>query len=152
MHRFRFRLERVLWHRRLAERIAQQALGEALRVERVLAADLERLRGRCAEGAAALRAALDRPTPGSEVMLHARYAAGLASRGAALAERRAEVFVVVEERRAAVRERRRGREVLVSLRDRALARYRRAAECEAQRVLDETAGTRHARRLAQHSE
>ena len=146
MRRFRFHLERVLRHRELLETLARRGLGEALRVEQALAADLERVRGRAAAEAAALRSALAHPLPGSEVLLHARYAAGLAAREAGLAHRRAEASGVVAERRAALRDRRRAREVVLNLREHALARHRREAEKEAQQQLDETAGTRHARR------
>ncbi len=149
MRRFRFRLEQLLWHRRSQEEIAEQALARALRQEDELAADLARVRGEAASEAARLRALLQSPTTGAEMVLHSRYEARLADRDALLARRREVVLGIIGDRRAALRERRRAHEVVARLRERAWVRHRRAAEREAQLELDEAAGIRHTRRIGE---
>jgi flagellar export protein FliJ len=147
MRRFRFRLERLLWHRRCQEELAEQALGKALRQELELASDLARVGEQSAAEAAGLRTILDQSTTGIEMRLHAWYAAGLAAREAFLVERREAAVSAVADHRATLLERRRAHEVVVQLRERMLARYQRAAEREAQLALDETASVRHVRRI-----
>ncbi len=149
MRRFRFRLEQVLWHRRCQEEIAEQALARALQQERELARDLARIREEAASEAARLRAILQTPTTGGEMVLHTRYTAGLAGREMVLAGRREVALGIMDERRAALRERRRAHEVVVRLRERAWVRYRRAAEREAQLELDEVAGIRYVHRFSE---
>jgi len=146
MRRFRFPLERVLWHRHRLEDLAHQALGRAQREEQEVLGELAEVQARSADAAATLRATLARPTAGDEVLLHARFVAGLAGRQAGLVGRRIEVAAQVEERRLALQERWRSREAVASLRARALARHRKAEERELQLALDETAGVRHTRR------
>jgi flagellar export protein FliJ len=152
MRRFRFRLERLLWHRQRQEDLAEQALAQALRGEHDLATELARLRDRSAAEGVSLRAMLHRPTLGLEMALHVRFAAALATRRAILTRRREEAVLLIGERRAALRERRRARETVGKLRERALARYRKAVEREAQAALDETAGLGHTRRAAERTE
>lgn len=152
MRRFRFRLERLLWHRRCQEELAAQALAGALRQERELARDLAQVRDHAARQATEVRAVLHRMTTGAEMVLHTRFATGLAGRQALLAQRREVAIETIRKRGAALRERRRASEVVAGLRERALARYRKAAEREAQLALDEAAGIRHARRVAEGAE
>ena len=144
MRRFQFRLERLLWHRHLLEELAEQALATALQAEREVADDLARARDQAAAEAIRLREVLTRSTPGLEVILHARFAASLRARQDRLVQRQREAMTVSGERRVALLERRRAREVVLKLRERALSRYRQEAAREDQRVLDETACVRHA--------
>jgi flagellar export protein FliJ len=151
MKRFQFRLERLLWHRKCLEELAQQALAGALHTERELAAGLARLRVLAGAEAAMLRTTLTRPTSGAEILLHARFAADLATRRALLSKRLGEAVVAIQQRRGALMECRRAREVLAQLREKALGRYRQGLERESQLALDEIAGIRYARRLEQTS-
>lgn len=152
MRRFRFRLERLLWHRQRQEDLAVQALAQALRREHDLATELAQTRDRSAAERVSLRAMLHRPTLGLEMALHARFAAALANRQAILTRHWEETVLLIEDRRAALRELRRARETVVKLRERALTQYRKAVEREAQAALDEAAGLRHTCRAAEGME
>ena len=144
MRRFQFRLERLLWHRHLLEELAEQALATALQAEREVADDLAQARDQAAAEAVRLREVLTRSTLGPELILHARFTASLRARQDRLLQRQQEAMTVSDERRVALLERRRAREVVLKLRERALSRYRQEAAREDQRVLDETASVRHA--------
>ena len=148
MRQFQFPLERVLWHRGCQEELAQQALARALQGEQALLEELAQVHARAVEAAAELHATLARPTAGDEMLLHTRFAASLAGREAGLAGRRAEIALLVQERRMELQARWRSREAVARLRARALARYRQAADREMQLAMDETTGVRYARRLA----
>jgi flagellar export protein FliJ len=143
MRRFSFPLERVLWHRRCQEERGQHALALAIHAERELEGAEGRLRGQAAEAAKGLQAMLAQSTTGTEVWIHLGFAAGLARQQRLLADRRRQATAEVAERRVALRELRRAREVVEQLRASALARHRQEGEREAQRLLDEAAGARY---------
>ncbi len=146
MRRFQFRLERLLWHRRLQEELAEKGLAAALQAEREVSSALAGVREQAAAQAVRLREMLHQPTAGPEVGLHARFAAALEARRDHLARRQQEAMALSGERRSHLLEQRRAREVVLKLRERALARYRQEAGREDQRVLDETGSVRHSRR------
>lgn len=146
MKRFRFPLERVLRQRALREAIAEQALATAVREADVAARDLARVRDRMTRGAAALRAALAEPLCGSDVALHARYAAANRVQELLLRERRAATLSRVQETRTSLRECRRAREAVAQLENAARAHYVQAMAREMQAALDEVAAVRHATR------
>jgi flagellar export protein FliJ len=143
MRRFRFRLERLLWHRHTLEGQAEQALAEALRRERDLAEALAQVLARQEAEAVGVRQALAEPTPGQDMRLHVQYVAALDARRRLLADHLRLAQVTSAERRTTLLGRRRDREVVAQLRTRALLRYQLSAEREAQRELDEIAGIRH---------
>jgi flagellar export protein FliJ len=135
----------VLWHRRILEEQAEQALAATLLQERELARQLRQTRRQAEEEAALLLERLGHPTAGNELWLHVCFAAALAARQSMLQARSEEATRRVGERRLALRERRRAREVLSRLRQRAVQRYLRTVEQEAQRLLDEAAAVRWSR-------
>ena len=143
MRRFRFRLERLLWHRHTLEGQAEQALAEALRRERDLAEALAQVQAREEAEAIDVRQALAEPTRGQDMCLHVQYVAALDARRRLLAEHLRLAQVTSAERRTTLLGRRRDREVVAQLRTRALRRYQLSAEREAQHELDEIAGIRH---------
>ena len=143
MRRFRFRLERLLWHRHTLEGQAEQALAEALRRERELAEALAQVQARREAEAIDVRQALAESTPGQDMRLHVQYVAALNARRRLLAEHLRLAQATSAERRATLLGRRRDREVVTQLRTRVLQRYQLSAEREAQRELDEIAGIRH---------
>jgi flagellar export protein FliJ len=149
MRRFRFPLARLLWQRERQEDVAEQALAAAQRADRDLAREIGRLRGLATVEAEALRARLEQPTPGTEFGVHASFARGLAVRATEAMARRTEAARTVLARRQELLERRRAREVVSQLRERALARYRVEVAREEQRGLDETAVGRYARRAGE---
>jgi flagellar export protein FliJ len=143
MRQFRFRLERLLWHRHTLEGQAEQALAEALHREQELGEALAQVRARQEAEAVGVRQALTEPTAGQDMSLHVQYVAALNARRRLLAEHLRLAQVTSAERRTSLLERRRDREVVAQLRTRALRRYRLDAEREAQREFDEIAGIRH---------
>jgi flagellar export protein FliJ len=149
MQRFRFPLERLLWHRHLLEELAQQALAVTLETERRLASDLDRLRALARSGIGELHAALLHPTAGADLLLRIRFLAALEHQRGVLTARRRDTLCTLSQQRAALIERRRDREVIEQLRQRALTRHRRACEREERLALDEAASLRHAAREAQ---
>jgi flagellar export protein FliJ len=149
MRRFQFPLERLLWHRQTLEERAEQALAEALRREQGLAEELSRVRGLQEAEAADVRRALATPMPGRDMHLHLQFAGALAARWRLLAAHLQTAQALSAERRAALLDRRRNREVVAQLRTRALRRYRQAAEREAQKTLDEIAGIRYVHQASQ---
>lgn len=145
MKRFRFPLERLLWHRRLQEDLAEQALAGASMEERAMTEGLAQVRGQEIRESTSLRAALANCLSGADVVLHAGFAAALQARAATLRARRTAAAARRRECSDALRERRRAREAVAQLRERAWGRYREAAAREAQLALDELAGERHER-------
>jgi flagellar export protein FliJ len=145
MKRFRFPLERVLRHRALREALAEQALGAAVAEAAVVAQELAQVRDQIAHVAGALCGALADSLQGSEVALHARYAAACQVRQRMLRERQATATARIQECRTALRECRRAREAVAQLKHAAWERYGQAVAREAQVALDEVAATRHAR-------
>jgi flagellar export protein FliJ len=143
MRRFRFRLERLLWHRHTLEGQAEQALAEALRRERELAEALAQIQARQQVEAIDVRRALAEPRAGQDMRLHVQYVAALDARRRFLAEHLRLAQAASAERRTTLLDRRRDREVVAQLRTRVLRRYQLSAEREAQRELDEIAGIRH---------
>ena len=77
MRKFRFRLERLLWHRHTLEEQAEQALAEALHREQELAEALAQVRARQEAEAVGVRQALTEPTAGQDMSLHVQYVAAL---------------------------------------------------------------------------
>jgi flagellar export protein FliJ len=152
MKQFRFRLERLLWHRRRQEEVAEQSLAGAFQRERRIGADLVQVREQAVQEAAAMGSRLEDPMTGGEFLLHARFAAALKEREAALRRQRTEAAMGTQERREELRERRRAREVVSQLREDAWTRYRDTEAHEAQVVMDEVAGTRHNRRRTESGE
>jgi flagellar FliJ protein len=146
MKRFAFRLERVLRQRALQEELAEQALGGALRAERRAVEACDAVRVEIARASEEMASRLAGSVCGSDLLLHARYAAGLRGRESARRRDRAEAQARSRERRDALLERRRAREVVSQLRGRAWERYREAEAHETQAVLDDVAGQQHARR------
>jgi flagellar export protein FliJ len=150
--RFGFSLERVLWHRRLREEAAEQALAGAFQRERAVSQGLTQVRDQAAQETLALERRLGDQMTGVEFLLHAPFAAALREREAALRARCVEAATETRERRDLLLERRREREVVSQLRQRAWERYRQGAEREAQLAIDEVAGGRHSRRGAETEE
>jgi flagellar FliJ protein len=152
MKRFRFSLERVLRQRRLKEGLAEQVLAEALTRERAAAAELARVRDQVRREAILLGNALADSLQGDDIALHTRFSAALRVREAALRVRRAEAAVQRQECRELLRERRRDREAVAQLRQRAWERHCQAAGREAQSILDEVASRRSERRRGEREE
>jgi len=147
MRRFHFPLERLLWHRRCQEDQAELAVAAALREESQLATDLAHITDLARREAATLRMVLIQHTSGADLALCTGFLARLATQERRLLERRKAAMGVLRERRAVLQERRRACEVLEKLRERALARYRKAVEREEQSALDEAGSVRHIRRV-----
>jgi flagellar export protein FliJ len=152
MKTFRFPLERLLWQRRLQEEAAEQSLAGACHQERTIGADLMHVRDQAAREADAMGNRLADHMNGSEFLLHARFAAALKGREAALRRKRTEAARHTRERQEALRERRRAREVVSHLREDAWVRYREAEAHETQVAMDEVAGVRHNRRRTENGE
>ena len=148
MRQFRFRLERLLWHRHILEEQAEQALAVALHWEQELADALAEVRARQETEAVGVRQSLTEPTAGQDMSLHVQYLAALNARQRFLAEHLRLAQVTSAERRATLLDRRRDREVVTQLRTRALRRYRLDTEREAQREFDEIGGIRHVHRAS----
>ena len=148
MRRFRFRLERLLWHRHTLEGQAEQALAEALRREQELVEALAQNQARQEAEALDVRQTLAEPTAGQEMCLHVQYVAALDARRRLLAEQLRLAQVTSAERRTTLLGRRRDREVVAQLRTRALRRHQLSAEREAQREMDEIAAIRHVRQAS----
>jgi flagellar export protein FliJ len=146
MQRFRFRLQRLLWQRTVREAAAEQALAVAAGAEREAAGVLRSLAESRAAEAAALGVALAETLPGEALVLHARFAAGLARWAESATERLEAARLEAARRREELCQRRRAREVVTQLRAEAWSAYRLAGERVEQMELDEMAGNRHARR------
>jgi flagellar export protein FliJ len=145
MKRFRFPMERLLWQRRLQEEVAEQALAGAIQEERAVRTELIRLRERARQEAATLGSGLADRMQGTEFLLHVRFSAVLRGREAALQIHQAQAETRTREHREVLRERRRAREAVAQLREKAWERYRYAAAREEQLTLDEVAGRSHIR-------
>ncbi|HTX52938.1 MAG TPA: flagellar export protein FliJ [Candidatus Baltobacteraceae bacterium] len=143
MRRFQFRFDKLLWHRTVQEELAEQQLARSLGEERQVLAAIADVQASAAVGADALRRELAAPVNGDLFALYRGYASALRAREAALRDRRSALAARVTEERRALRERRREREVVTQLKQQAQARYRREAEREAQKILDEIASGRH---------
>jgi len=149
MRRFRFPLDRLLWHRHLQEELAQQALAVMLEEKRQVAGELERLRALAFSGTGELHSALAQTTSGADLLLRIGFLARLERRRAILSTRQRETMRALGQRRTALIERRRAREVVEQLRHRALTEHRRASEREERLAFDEAAGLRHVARNAE---
>ena len=145
MRRFRFRFEKLLWHRALQQVLAEQSLSRSLHEEQQVLHAIAHVQSQAAAEAGQLRCVLSGSLTGGDLTLHLVYQASLRSREAALQGRRAVVATHVERNREAVRERRRAHEVVAQLKRQAEIRYRYEAEREAQRHMDDVAGGRHLR-------
>jgi flagellar export protein FliJ len=152
MKRFRFPLATLLWHRKTQEEVAEQVLAGALQRERETDRALRRVKTQTAQEAGRLGEALRGPLSGADFDLSARFQAALGLRTGVLQRRLEETAERVRLDRAAVRDRRRAREVVSQLRARAWSCYREAEERELQVNLDEMASGRHLQRTVGNEE
>jgi flagellar export protein FliJ len=145
MQRFRFRFEKLLWHRGLQQELAEQSLSRSLHEEQQVLHAIAGVRTQAAAEAGQLRTLLNGAMKGGDLTLHLLYQASLRSRETALQGHRAVVATRVKQNRDAVRERRRAHEAVAQLKRQAEIRYRYEADREAQKHMDDVAGGRHLR-------